>query len=399
MATLRFSDLTNSPDQEDLIKKTWRGITFIMITGVILTLALSLFSPKPNGSNSTFLEILSTFGCSLLIGGAAFAAGGFGGFIFGIPSLGQNKESDLKYNDNLIQISDWLTKIIVGVGLVQLNRIPGKISELGDLLRSNFGDQSWGKVASLSIVFYFSLFGFLIVYFWTRTDFTTIIKKVDTDLNDQLAETKEELETAKKKALEEIQEIEKQKQILEAEKRKIETVVESIAAKKSSELVKQTPGASAASEFETLKNESPEKYKDALDKLKEKVRTVLKSKPVVVTDDLQKGRWGGKSENNGKQIVASVSTNIDNNFYDISIEIYDTSKPLDVPAAIFVHETFNMPDDVIYVTPNIDGKAQIMLSAYEAFTVGALFADGTELELDMNQQKGYPPGFYWVETR
>lgn len=420
MTSFRFADLINSPDQDILIRKTWRGIFYIVATGIVLTLILSLFSPK-NGACNNLLQILSTFGCGLLIGGAAFAAGGFGGFIFGIPSLTQNKDSDLKYNDNLIQISDWLTKIIVGVGLVELNRIPGKISQLGDMLKSNFGDGAWGKVASLAIVFYFVLFGFLIIYFWTRTDFTTILKKVDRGLTGELEvakkekeqleidkqkieEEKKQLEVAKQKAEEQTQIIEKEKQgleiakqIAEAEKRKFETTVASIMAQKSSELVKETPGVSSAveAEFETLKKESAEKYKDALDQLKEKVRTVLKSKPVTVNDDLQKGRWGGKSVNKEKQIVASVSRNTDNSYYDISIEVFDNTKPLDVPAAIFVHESFNMPDDVIYVTPNVDGKAQILLSAYEAFTVGVLFADGTELEFDMNEQTGYPEGFYW----
>jgi hypothetical protein len=375
MPKFLFSNMMNSPIQEDLIKKTWRGIIYIMATGVVLTLAISLFSPKTSGSNGTFLQMLSTFGCSLLIGGAAFAAGGFGGFIFGIPSLAQNKDSDLKYNDNLIQISDWLTKIIVGVGLVQLNRIPGKISELGDMLKWNFGNGEWGRVASLSIVFYFFLFGFLIIYFWTRTDFTTILKKVDEDLTTKLAKAAEA-----NLALE----------------KKVEVVLDSETARINKERISASEVAFDASTTESIDGKD-QKMKEAVAALELKVKEVLTAKnPGSDPADIQKGKWGGKSVSGDKQISAVVTPHsVSGSFYDIAFTI-SKGKALEEPVALFVHDTFGLPENVIYLKPNEKGVAQVTLMAYEAFTVGVLFLDGTELELDLNNLPGNPPGFNWA---
>jgi hypothetical protein len=39
-------------------------------------------------------------------------------------------KSTLKANTNLVEISDWLTKMIVGVGLYQLSTLPGKLRSL-----------------------------------------------------------------------------------------------------------------------------------------------------------------------------------------------------------------------------------------------------------------------------
>jgi hypothetical protein len=98
---------------------------------------------------------LTTASVGLLVAGAGLILGGLIGFLFGIPrSLQsehpqqpakskdgadgkddaarkdpQGREPD-RYgaNTNLEQISDWLTKILVGVGLTQLTRLPEGLS-------------------------------------------------------------------------------------------------------------------------------------------------------------------------------------------------------------------------------------------------------------------------------
>jgi len=80
-------------------------------------------------------------------------------------------------NTNLNEISDWLTKIVIGVGLVELNKIPGKLSDLatylGSGLRNCAGTASDPCVKSsealaLGIVIFFFAVGFLFGYIWTR---------------------------------------------------------------------------------------------------------------------------------------------------------------------------------------------------------------------------------------
>jgi len=82
-----------------------------------------------------------------LVAGGAFGVGGLVGFLFGIPrSLAGIKTEDDKSqsgayraNTNLEEISDWLTKILVGVGLVQFATFAQHFRELVDFMGPAFG--------------------------------------------------------------------------------------------------------------------------------------------------------------------------------------------------------------------------------------------------------------------
>jgi len=73
-----------------------------------------------------------------------------------------------RVNTNLEEISDWLTKIIVGLGLYELKRIPTWIGELARVFASSLqrSDQEQG-VFGAAIVF-FLICGFLMGYLVTR---------------------------------------------------------------------------------------------------------------------------------------------------------------------------------------------------------------------------------------
>ena len=120
------------------------------------------------------------FACELLLGVAAGVVGGLLGFIFGIPktvtpSTSTSNESgttttvvEYQGNTNLEQISDWLAKILVGAGLVEIKSIGPALAQLG----STFGDKgclgSCGWIAAPVIVVGFSVSGFLLTYLWAR---------------------------------------------------------------------------------------------------------------------------------------------------------------------------------------------------------------------------------------
>jgi hypothetical protein len=75
-----------------------------------------------------FATSTSSFGAVLAVGlavvGAASFAGLLLGFLFGLPkTLERSGKGRLTTNTNLDQISDWLTKILVGLGLVQLGKV------------------------------------------------------------------------------------------------------------------------------------------------------------------------------------------------------------------------------------------------------------------------------------
>lgn len=129
-----------------------------------------------------FPDTISWFGSALLIAGSALTTGCLVGFIFGIPRLIADSASGIKNdkryigNDNLAQVSDWLTKIIVGVGLTNLSRIPAYLKEMGEYLGDSLGGTSNGEVAAITMVLYFLICGFLLAYLWTRLTFGKMLE-------------------------------------------------------------------------------------------------------------------------------------------------------------------------------------------------------------------------------
>ena len=71
-----------------------------------------------------------------------------------------------RVNTNLEQISDWLTKIIVGIGLIELRNIPGRVRYYASIISQGFTPQSPEFAAALLV--YFSTAGFLGGYLLTR---------------------------------------------------------------------------------------------------------------------------------------------------------------------------------------------------------------------------------------
>ena len=191
------------------------------IFAVIGCLGIFLYSIRFWASGQFF----RIFGVGMLVAGAALLSGFLLGFIFAIPRVGakrkkasssQAEEADdpnsgaqrgsVLYNGNLVEISDWLTKIIVGVGLVELHAIPGKLGEWSYYLASGLLPASCtgsaacaesltsGQAAGLAILLFYSTLGFLRGYVWTMIYFQG-------DLERKLKEAEEERENERRKQL------------------------------------------------------------------------------------------------------------------------------------------------------------------------------------------------------
>jgi hypothetical protein len=105
----------------------------------------------------------------------AFLAGGLLGFLFGIPrslagqeAAGDDARGTYRPNTNLEQISDWLTKILVGVGLVQFATLARHAGDLVDFLGPAFGGAPLGETFAGATLVVFSTSGFLSFYLVTR---------------------------------------------------------------------------------------------------------------------------------------------------------------------------------------------------------------------------------------
>jgi hypothetical protein len=105
---------------------------------------------------------------------AAGATGSFGGFLFGVPRAprgGDGTGGTYQRNTNLEQVSDWLTKIIVGVGLIQVREIGDAIFSLGERVGSALGTGSEpnnsGTIFAISLMAVTAIISFQLTYMWT----------------------------------------------------------------------------------------------------------------------------------------------------------------------------------------------------------------------------------------
>ena len=64
-------------------------------------------------------------------------------------------------NSNLVEISDWLTKILVGLGLVELGRLTTETHKLVDFLKPSVGDQPSSSSFAFAVLALFGVSGFL----------------------------------------------------------------------------------------------------------------------------------------------------------------------------------------------------------------------------------------------
>ena len=108
------------------------------------------------------------FAILFLVALAATGGGGVLGFLFGVPKFRADAKIDGAYlpNTNLEQVSDWLTKIIIGATLVQLDDIARAIGNLSSMIGAQIGQASGSTAASTAMIFSF-VGGFMWAYLWT----------------------------------------------------------------------------------------------------------------------------------------------------------------------------------------------------------------------------------------
>lgn len=97
---------------------------------------------------------------------ACASVGGLFGFLFGIPRIpGKTARGT---NTNLEQISDWLTKILIGAALVQLSEIKALIASLASTVATSLSRTSASYAMAVALIAYFTVVGFVIAYLVTR---------------------------------------------------------------------------------------------------------------------------------------------------------------------------------------------------------------------------------------
>ncbi|HEY0037555.1 MAG TPA: pYEATS domain-containing protein [Longimicrobium sp.] len=117
--------------------------------------------------------------------------------------------------------------------------------------------------------------------------------------------------------------------------------------------------------------------------------------PGSVPDDPWKGRFGGQKISGTREIDAEVTPVGSSGLYRVRLQVRSTNPkrdPLHGTVQFFLHDTFSNDRPVVTVGPS--GVAELTLTAWGAFTVGALADDGgTKLELDLAELATAPHDF------
>lgn len=152
-------------------------------------------------SRPTFHDGLVACVTCLAMATAAVLAGVLMGFLFAIPRTGTAAASDVTNgsnvpdnphpngsrvthlpNTNLEQISDWLTKMMVGLGLTQLGKLPGAVRELQATLVPVLGTGS--GPFGIALVAASLTFGFVAAYLFTRLVISTDLYHAESRLEE-----------------------------------------------------------------------------------------------------------------------------------------------------------------------------------------------------------------------
>lgn len=207
-----MEDKNWSPDRE-YARLMWAALVILAVATLGSMLAVS----TQMWLRSVGIVVLTTVAGG--IGGAAT------GFLFGIPRVltdapiapvatagqvpdpqgnGQDNPPPrrrlLASNSNLEQVSDWLTKIILGIGLTQFYQLNSRLGDFEDLIRgySPPADTTTPLVAVIMLIFSV-VCGFLAMYLETRLVLSRIFDSVEGDLakvNQEVQKQRAEKETA-----------------------------------------------------------------------------------------------------------------------------------------------------------------------------------------------------------
>lgn len=158
----------------------WNPLLWAMLIGLAATLLLACRQQQPS-------RVIAE---TLFVALSASAVGALLGFLFGIPRTLSASESRPAQgslfqqptnapNTNLEQVSDWITKIIIALGLAQLGKIPGLYEGLAQYTAGAVSGNAVTPSLAALMLAYFLVLGFLSTYLWTRLFLSGQFNRVD----------------------------------------------------------------------------------------------------------------------------------------------------------------------------------------------------------------------------
>ena len=189
---IKAPDTKKAPSTNDKLKQSWLSKA-TDISGLEkgelplwLMIALSLVVSFLLVALTSWSQGGLLISLHLLLGVCAGSVGGIIGFLFGIPhSATLSSPATYRPSTNLEQVSDWLTKIIIGVGLVQADEIATRLAVAGRLIGTIVPGAS--PIVPQIIIVAFAALGFFSGYIWTRLYYGGMQVQADHSIQTMLA--------------------------------------------------------------------------------------------------------------------------------------------------------------------------------------------------------------------
>lgn len=354
-------------DEEKLLNRKKRFYVYLLVGVLVGLVGILGYSISVEDAKILFIGIIIL--C------AALVCGFFVGILFGIPKRNTKADDNYALNNSLVEISEWLTKIIVGLGLVHLKRMPSYFASFGTYINTHFNS----KVAQLDIfanatVIYFGVLGLYLGYHYMRLIFSLEIAETDIEI-----QNKEKLDAIHKAEL--------------AIKEKEEAEAIAQIAKENEEKAKQSESTVISETVELLNNNISNKENSSFSETGEESTLIQIAKQKMMKgllinasiNDPNKNIYGSLSIKGNRKIEANVK-NVTSRYYLITLRVVSTDSnyplPNDSLVLFALHNSYgSKPYEIVKVENN---EAICKIYAYGSYTVGVLLDNGaTELELDL----------------
>ena len=162
------------------------GMTVAMVT---VSALLTVSTSRNSGTVDVGVGVTA-----FLLFTAAAAVGSAFGFLFGLPRArltdqlattgsahpdSRTPSSHYLANSNLIKVSDWLTTIVIGLGLVNLGNAVPALRTLASALQAPLGGAPYAGAIGVSTLIGGCIGGFILVYVYTSTRVRQLLEDSD----------------------------------------------------------------------------------------------------------------------------------------------------------------------------------------------------------------------------
>ena len=161
----------------DKIQRGVLAIAVVMLLSMIVVSIILTVTTHDGGAGITVFLLFV----------AAAAVGAILGFLFGLPRArvsdlpsGETPTSTFYLtNSNLIKVSDWLTTIVIGLGLVNLGKVVPALRSLGHALHEPLGGVAYSGAVGISVLIVGILAGFVLDYLWTSIRVRELLEEAE----------------------------------------------------------------------------------------------------------------------------------------------------------------------------------------------------------------------------